>query len=195
MADLEKKIADFSNVILTEAQRQKEDIISDIEKSKSLALHEREMEFLEEAYEDIQKAVGKYSKEQNGRILKEEMNAKKRILKKREEIINAVFTSAQTKLSEFTVSAEYEQWLVMLAKKVCGEIGTGTIQLCEKDDKYKALLKKEIPDAEVICSLSDSLIGGLTAQCGNLSADYTITQMLSDKHSEFLKTSGLTINL
>ncbi len=195
MADLEKKIADFSNIILTEAQRQKEEIVADIEKSKSLALHEKEMEFLEDAYEDIQKAVSKYSKEQNGRVLKEEMNAKKNILKKREEIINEVFTSAKNRLIDFTNSADYEKWLISLAKKACDEIGTGEINLCEKDIKFKDALISEIPDINVTSSLKDDIIGGFTAKCNNLSADYTIGQMLLEKREDFLKTSGLTINL
>ena len=192
MADIEKKLADFSKIILSEAQQQKEQIVSELEKSKRLAVQEKEIELLKDAYEKIQKAVSKYSKEQNERILKQEMDAKKHVLKKREEIIDEVFSEIENRLKAFTLSPEYKDWLISLAKKACGKVGLGKITICERDLKYKDDLTAALPGVE-ITACKDDIIGGLAACCKNLSVDYTIKEMLSDKRSEFLKTSGLSI--
>lgn len=192
MADIEKKLADFSNVILSEAQDKKEEKISQLEKIKSKAVHESENEILEDAYEKIQKAVIKHSKEQNERILKHDMAAKKQVIKKREDIITSVFAEVEARLAEFVNSSEYEPWLVALAKKACDEVGTDEIQICERDLKYKAALEKALPDVK-ITARTDDIIGGLSATCKNLSVNYIIKDMLAEKRSEFLKTSGLNI--
>ena len=192
MADIEKKLADFSNIILSEAQQQKEQIVSELEKSKKLAVQEKEIELLKDAYEKIQKAVSKYSKEQNEHILKQEMDAKKHVLKKREEIIDEVFSEIENRLKAFTLSPEYKDWLISLAKKACGEVGLGKITICERDLNYKDDITAALPGVE-ITACKDDIIGGLTARYKNLSVNYTIKEMLSDKRSEFLKTSGLSI--
>lgn len=192
MADIEKKLADFSNVILSEAQDKKEEKISQLEKIKSKAVHESENEILEDAYEKIQKAVIKHSKEQNERILKHDMAAKKQVIKKREDIITSVFAEVETRLAEFVNSSEYEPWLIALAKKACDEVGTDEIQICERDLKYKAALENALPDVK-ITACTDDIIGGLSATCRNLSVNYIIKDMLAEKRSEFLKTSGLNI--
>lgn len=192
MADIEKKLADFSNIILSEAQQQKEQIVSELEKSKKLAVQEKEIELLKDAYEKIQKAVSKYSKEQNEHILKQEMDAKKHVLKKREEIIDEVFSEIENRLKAFTLSPEYKDWLISLAKKACGEVGLGKITICERDLTFKDDITAALPGVE-ITACKDDIIGGLAARYKNLSVNYTIKEMLSDKRSEFLKTSGLSI--
>lgn len=194
MADIEKKLADFSNVILSEALAQKEEKVTALEKQKSDAVRERENEILEDAYEKIQKAVSKHSKEQNERILKHEMAAKKQILKKREDIIDSVFSEIESRLRAFVDSDEYEAWLVSLAKKACEEVGFGEITICERDLKYKDALKKALPECE-ITSCTDEILGGLLAKCSNLSVNYRLRDILEEKRSGFLKISGLNIRV
>ena len=193
MADIEKKLADFSNVILSEAQAQKEKAVKELEDKKKHAVGEKETELLKDAYEDIQRAVSKYSKEENERILKHEMAAKKQVLKMREDIIDEVFSEVKSKLDEFVSSPEYKDWLVNLAKKACAEIGVGEIRISQKDSAYKEDLEKAVPGCTVMPCGND-FTGGLAARCGNLSVDYTIKEMLDEKRSGFLKTSGLNIN-
>lgn len=193
MADLEKKLADFSNVILNEAQAQKNALSSELEQKKNKAVSEKETELLQDAYENIQRAIGKYSKEQNERILKHEMNTKKLVIKKREKIIDDIFSEVQKRLSEFVLSSEYKDWLISAAKKTFDEIGTGSLQICERDLKYKDDLQAALPGCSVTSCGNDDIIGGFTAGCGNLSVDYTIKELLSEKRADFLKTSGLSI--
>lgn len=194
MADLEKKLADFSKVILSEAQEQKHELMTELEKRKNEAVKENENEILEYAYEKIQKAVSKHSKEQNERILKHEMDAKKQALKKREDIMNSVFSEIEARLNAFVSSPEYEAWLVSLAKKACDEIGYGEIKLCERDLKYKDALKNALPDCEITAQSSD-MIGGLTAKCGSLAVNYSLRDIMEEKRSGFLKISGLNIKV
>ena len=76
MAGIEKKLAVFSNTVLTDANQKKERLQSEIDKEREQAIHEHELEYLQDAYEDIQKAVSRCSKECNEEILKHEMQLK-----------------------------------------------------------------------------------------------------------------------
>lgn len=192
MADLEKKLAIFSNIILNEAEEKKEKIISEIEEKKNSAVHEQEMEILTDAYEDIQKAVTKYSKENNERVLKVEMSLKREIIKKRESIIEQIFKEVQLRIGEFINSEEYKDWLINNAKKAVREVGAGEIRINSQDMKYKDDILKELPGCTVVQS-ADDIIGGVIVCSRNVSADYSFKEMLSEQHQNFLKTSGLSI--
>lgn len=192
MADIEKKLADFSNIILSEAEAQKEKAVKELEDKKKQAVGEKETELLKDAYEDIQRAVSKYSKEENERILKNEMTAKKQVLKRREDIINEVFDNVGKRLEAFVTTEEYKKWLIALARKACGEVGIGEIKISERDSIYKSDLENAVPGC-VVTSCGNDIIGGLRVISKNLSVDYTIKEMLAEKRGSFLKTSGLNI--
>ncbi len=193
MADLEKKLAIFSKTILNEAEAKKEQIVAEIDKKKNSAIEKKEIELLGDAYEDIQKAVAKYSKESNERVLKIEMELKKEVIKKREEIIADVFEKAKARLEEFIESEAYEGWLAEKAKKAADEAGGGDIYVMPRDMKFKEAIEKEIPGSRVFEITNDNIIGGAIVRNAHISVDYSIKEMLENEHHNFLKTSGLSI--
>lgn len=195
MADLEKKLADFSKILLSEAEEEKNKIIAKLNDTKKSATEKKEYELLSDAYDDIQKAVSKYSKEYNELVLKKEMELKKSAIKKREEIIDGVFSSVKDKLTAFINSDKYEAWLISLAKKACAEVGTGDIFISSDDMKYAPKIESEISGSSVKEAEDKEIIGGVIASCDRLSADYTIKQMLSEEYAKFLKNSELSIKL
>ena len=150
MSDLEKKIMVFSKQILNEAESRKNKTAEKINAKKASAIEKKEIELLSDAYEDIQKAVAKYSKQSNEHILKIELELKKEVIKKREDIINEVFNKAKTRLEEFTVSADYKEWLINKAKEAASEIGSGEIRIMPRDMKFKDDIEKELPDFIVL---------------------------------------------
>ena len=192
MADLERKLAHFANIVLGEANRQKEEIIKDVEEKKTAAVREREIEILSDAYEDIQKCVSKYSKENNAHLTELEAQLKKEIIEKRKKIIDAVFKKAMEEINRFIESEEYEPWLADTAKKAMQRAGGGTIFLDKKDMKYKEKMEKLFPDCSI--EADSDIIGGVIVRNDRVSADYSIKQKIEEEKMSFLKTSGLSID-
>ena len=198
MAGIEDKLAVFSNVVLAEAEKQKEKLVKESEMKKKKAIENKENEYLEDAYAEIQRAVSKYSKESNERVLKFEMGLKKNLLLRREEIIDEVFKAVEDKLSAFTQTDEYKIWLEKKIEKACREVGRGkkNVFVSEKDLKYKADLESKIDMIDVAKCDDEDIIGGATVYNVDrkVFADYTLKQLLDEQRHLFLQTSGLTIN-
>lgn len=198
MAGIEDKLAVFSNVVLAEAEKQKEKLVKQSEMKKKKAIENKENEYLEDAYAEIQRAVSKYSKEGNERVLKFEMGLKKNLLLRREEIIDEVFKAVEDKLSAFTQTDEYKIWLEKKIEKACKEVGRGkkNVFVSEKDLKYKADLESKIDMIDVAKCDDEDIIGGATVYNVDrkVFADYTLKQLLDEQRHLFLQTSGLTIN-
>lgn len=193
MPDLEKKLELFTRTVLSEAESQKEKAVQKIEQEKNSIIKEKELELLGSAYEDIQAAVAKCSKENNERVLKLEMELKKNIIKKREDIIGQVFQDANEKLEAFIASPEYEAWLIGEAKKGIGEAGNGTINITARDEKYGDALKAAFPGCTVNVYSNDEIIGGAIVTSGSISSDHSIKEALEAQRQSFLRTSGLSI--
>lgn len=195
MPDLEKKISILSKSILDEAEKEREKLISDIRERKNSAVTEKENELLSDAYDDIQKTVTKYSKENNERILKVEMDLKKGLIKKREQMIEEIFLEVSKRLEEFCESPQYKDWLIKAAGLAVSQTGNGEIHLLKKDGKYKDDIADAFPDCSVTADADDSLIGGVTSVNKNIASDCTIKEKLEEQRVNFLKTSALSIKI
>lgn len=197
MAGIEKKLASFSNLILSEAKEQQAKIMEEVNRQKSKIMQDKEMEFLTEAYEDIQKIVAKCEKSGNEQVLKIEMELKKNLIKKREQIVDKVFERVLAQINEFRNTPAYQTWLLELSKKAIAEIGGENCQvhLSKTDAAYQAILEQEIPGIQVIIENSDALLGGVTVENieKHIFDDFSIASMLEYQRQEFLKFSGLSI--
>ncbi len=196
MPALEEKLKSFSAIVLDEANKQKEQKLSALEKEKNRCIDEKETELLTDAYEDIQKSVMRSRRENSERVLKVETEMKKELIMLREKIIDNVFDEVQKKLSDFTDSAEYEKWLIDRTKAACDEVGAGSreVYVSKKDIKFKDILEKSIDGISVMCT-DDDFIGGasVTNKDRNICVNYSMRDMLEEKRASFLQESGLSI--
>ncbi len=197
MAGIEKKLASFSSLILGEAKEQQAKIMEEVNKEKSKIMQDKEMEFLTEAYEDIQKIVSKCEKSGNEQVLKIEMELKKDLIVKREQIVDTVFDRVTVQIEEFRKTPAYQDWLVELSKKAIAEIGGENcrIHLTKADASYSAALEKAIPGATIVVEAGDDMVGGVTVENTekHIFDDFSIATMLEHQRQEFLKISGLSI--
>lgn len=193
MADLEKKLVNFSHMILSEAERKKEKLMSELKEKQDAIVKEKETSFLADAYEDIQKAVARYAKENNERVMKLEMQLKKDVILEREKIIDQVFEDVQKRLIEFTAAPEYLDWLLNTTQKALDEIGDGDIRVTVEDLKYKDAILARFGGCTVSEAEEKDIIGGVIVYKENIFVNYTIKELLSEQHKNFLKTSGLSI--
>lgn len=192
------KLETFSALVLQDAREKRNELMESVEKEYNERLDAKETELLEGAYENIQKNIRTSQKDANERVLHTELDAKKKLILKREGIIEDIMNSAKDRLFEFTKSGDYEKWLVDKAEKAFSELGEGkkTVYLSAEDMKFKDKIESLAEGVTVEETTEHGTIGGIsvTNTERRVAADYTLGELLSEQKTKFLRESGLTID-
>ena len=200
MDNLTEKLNTFTSLVLKDAEQKRDKLLENVQKEYSERLDAKENELLQGAYENIQQNIQSARKGANERVLHAELDSKKRVILRREEIIDEVMKEARKKLVEFAESDKYEAWLLDKIEKALFEVGKGskTIYISSDDLKLKEKIE-QIPDMArltVEASPERDFIGG--AKVFNtdrkVAVDYSFKEMLSEQKQVFLQSSGLAIS-
>ena len=200
MDNLTEKLNTFTSLVLKDAEQKRDNLLEKVEKEYSERLDAKENELLQGAYENIQQNIQNARKGANERVLHAELDSKKRVILRREEIIDEVMKDARKKLVEFAESDKYETWLLDKIEKALFEVGKGskTIYISSDDLKLKEKIE-QIPDMArltVEASPERDFIGG--AKVFNtdrkVAVDYSFKEMLAEQKQKFLQSSGLAIS-
>lgn len=200
MDNLTEKLNTFTSLVLKDAEQKRDKLLENVQKEYSERLDAKENELLQDAYENIQQNIQSARKGANERVLHAELDSKKRVILRREEIIDEVMKEARKKLVEFAESDKYEAWLLDKIEKALFEVGKGskTIYISSDDLKLKEKIE-QIPDMArltVEASPERDFIGG--AKVFNtdrkVAVDYSFKEMLSEQKQVFLQSSGLAIS-
>lgn len=200
MDNLTEKLNTFTSLVLKDAEQKRDKLLENVQKEYSERLDAKENELLQGAYENIQQNIQSARKGANERVLHAELDSKKRVILRREEIIDEVMKEARKRLVEFAESDKYEAWLLDKIEKALFEVGKGskTIYISSDDLKLKEKIE-QIPDMArltVEASPERDFIGG--AKVFNtdrkVAVDYSFKEMLSEQKQVFLQSSGLAIS-
>lgn len=200
MDNLTEKLNTFTSLVLKDAEQKRDKLLENVQKEYSERLDAKENELLQGAYENIQQNIQSARKGANERVLHAELDSKKRVILRREEIIDEVMKEARKRLVEFAESDKYEAWLLDKIEKALFEVGKGskTIYISSDDLKLKEKIE-QIPDMArltVEASPERDFIGG--AKIFNtdrkVAVDYSFKEMLSEQKQVFLQSSGLAIS-
>ncbi len=199
MENLTEKLNTFTSLVLKDASKRRDEILETVEKAHQEKLTKKENEFLQEAYEEIQRSVSEAQKHSNAMVLQEELEAKKRLLLTRENIIRDVMDAAAEKLKAFAASGEYEAWLLDKTEKSLFEVGKGSkiIYIAPDDLKYKDKIEELCGENVTVEAAEErGFLGGVKVYNPDrrVAVDYSFGEMLSEQRSEFLQSSGLSIN-
>ncbi len=197
-----EKINRFSNLVLDDAEHQKEELLTRIDEEKKSRLEDKENEYLAEAYDEIQEDIDNVRKENNTKILKAETDARRAVLLKREEIIAKVFDAVKSKLTDYMSTPEYGKWLIDTARAAMEETGKGTklVYVSEDDMRFEkeiiALGTESGFKVEVEAVRDVDFLGGVKVfnRDRRVTADYSLGELLEEQRAEFLQTSKLTID-
>ena len=196
--NIEDKLAAFSAIVINDAREKREQLLEQTEREYRERIDKKETELLEGAYNEIQSDIRAIGKNANEQILRAELDAKKRLIVKREEIIAAVIDAAAEKLNAFTESEDYKPWLLKKAEKAVKETGEGkkTVYLAPRDMKYSAEIEKLAGDITVTETAMQTPEGGVRVLNTDkrVAADYTLSELLSEQQQGFLRESGLSID-
>ena len=123
--DFEAKLEKFSGTVLQDAEKRRDKIEAELAGEKKARIAAKEDEFLAGAYMEIQKNITRIQKEDNEKVLHAELEAKKSLLLKREQIIDEVFKLAVARIEEYVRTPEYKKALAEKIKTALAELGEG----------------------------------------------------------------------
>ena len=199
MDNIDEKLNTFSTFVMRNANEERERLMEETENKYKSLIAEKENEYLEEAYETIQKSKSECARISGEELLHAEMDSKKQVLLKREEIINSVMDAVRKRLIDFTHSDGYESWLVKKAATAAKEAGEGgkVIYVAEEDMRCADKLKAIGGGSEITVESAPEhdFFGGVRVYNADrhISVDYSFKELLSDEKQSFLKNSGLVI--
>ncbi len=197
MASNMEKMSGFYSAINHYAEAQREQIAKDIEAFREKHLKEAEDDAQIEAGRLLKKEVAEARADIVREMSHKEIDARRVLLEKRQNIEDEVFAKAKEKLVEFTKTFGYEKSLNKFAtdiKNVMNDSNT-TFYVKNGDGKAKAAIMNTF-GASATVKVDDKIeIGGFRAE--NLALrktlDNTLDAMLDDQHSWFEENSGLAI--
>ena len=155
---------------------------------------------MQEAYENIQQNLHDAQKDANARVLHAELDAKKKLILRREEIILEVMKAAKEKVVEFTKTDEYEKWLISKIEKALFEVGKGnkTVYISSDDIRLKEKIENIADTGKITVEAASEkdFIGGakIINNDRKISVDYSFKEMLSEEKQKFLQSSGLALS-
>lgn len=194
-----EKLNTFTSLVLQDAQEKRDKLLENVEKEYTEKLDEKETELLQNAYENIQQNIHDAQKDANARILHAEMDSKKKLILRREEIINEVMTLSREKIAEFAKSDKYEEWLLAKIEKSLFEVGKGakTVYISPDDIKLKEKIEQlDTLRITVEASQERDFLGGAKVinTDRRVAVDYSFKEMLSEQKQVFLQSSGLALS-
>lgn len=197
MAEAKGKTESFLKAIDKYASEQQRKIEDEINLYKQKELEKAETEILSEVHSFIQDKIA----EMKGSISKEisikEMECKKKLLRRRQEIVDEVFSNCKNKLLLFTRSEKYKLFIDKSLKEISKILNKGkTIIYLKKDDlKLKEGINTNFFSECEIREKKDITIGGIYALNESLGIviDDTLDSKLDEQHEWFAENCGLTL--
>lgn len=197
--NLTEKLNTFTSLVLKDAEQKREKLLENVQKEYSERIDAKENELLQGTYENIQQNIQSAQKSANERVLHAELDSKKKLIMRREEIIDDVMKLSRAKIVEFIESDKYEEWLLSKIEKALFEVGKGskTIYISSDDIKLKEKIE-QIPDTSRItveASGEKDFLGGakILNTDRKVAVDYSFKEMLSEEKQKFLQSSGLAL--
>ena len=197
--NLTEKLNTFTSLVLKDAEQKREKLLENVQKEYSERIDAKENELLQGPYENIQQNIQSAQKSANERVLHAELDSKKKLIMRREEIIDDVMKLSRAKIVEFIESDKYEEWLLSKIEKALFEVGKGskTIYISSDDIKLKEKIE-QIPDTSRItveASGEKDFLGGAKVLNTDrkVAVDYSFKEMLSEEKQKFLQSSGLAL--
>lgn len=192
---IEGKLNKFRSLVLSDAHEKSDALMREVEKRYTSRMDQNETELLKGAYEDIQNTVRTSQRSAGEKVLHTELAKRKRLIIKRDEIINAVMDEATEKLDEYRKTDEYGEWLLNKAKKAFEETGEGakTVYLSESDMRFKDRILSLEPSVTVEAADTSGVSGGIRVLNTDrrVAADYTFKELLDEERRGFERAIAL----
>lgn len=194
MSTTEQKIKKIEDIILQKAGAKADSIISKAMAQKKDLLEEKEMEFLQKKYKEINTATLDIRRKTTQYISSFEIKNKKRLLLKRDDFCNRIFENVFIKLCNFTTQEKYVDMFREKLKNINYQDLSVINFYIKKGDKALSdvIISRFGADVSIIED-SDIKIGGFRSvnKFTGLCLDETFDNKLSEQKSWFYSNSKL----
>ena len=172
--------------VMADAAAKRDELKKKAKKEIDDALKRKELDALQEAYDTIQGELSSLRAQNSGKIAQANEEARKALLKKRDDITEQVFLGVREKIEAFRASDGYGPWLVKQAETALGCAGESacTISVLPGDESLVAQLGRE--NVTVKTDLKNA-IGGCQVFCPdkNILIDLTLQTKLEEAKANF----------
>ena len=168
MPDIHEKLNTFQQIILDDAAREREALLSEVERVRKTRLSAAEAELRKEIEARVQTEASAISGEMGQKISRQLLLDKRIIATRREEMAQEVFSLVRDRLLAFTQTDEYLPHLKKLYAEAFQALGNpydGVILLRDADMQYTKELSAVLPGRHVTFQTGSFTLGGLIVDC------------------------------
>lgn len=162
MKDNKGKLIYFSQDIMADIEEERKDMLHKVEKELEEDYLKKELAYLNNAYEFIQEELERIDQEKEQIISKTIMDNRMKLLEKRNEYIQRMYTKAREGLQEYTKKETYLPYLLKLIKIGRDVLGEGklVVYINSTDKEIAEKLAKSSGVEIIVESREVDLIGG-----------------------------------
>lgn len=197
MPNSDEQVSKFVQAITKYAEEQRDQLLKEVEDFKIQQLQQAEQKVLLDAYQLIQKERIALQNETRLEMSRRELEARKKLLEKRRDMMEALFEEAGRQIADWTQTPAYGEALEASLRRMMQQLPeNGTVYaLSPRDEDKLAALSALCPPGSRLETAEDIHLGGLrgvNAEAG-LRLDDTLDTRLELQREWFVQNSGLTI--
>ena len=157
----EEKLLVFSDMVLKDAARQKQELLDKARATSRERIEADELRLLQEAHDEIQEALRTMGRASNEEISRTILESKQALFTRRQEIVDAVFSRVAVRLEAFRQSPEYRGFLQERMAEGFRVLGEGDIRV-EVDEQDVPLANEVARSLGKACrvDVSEEELGG-----------------------------------
>ena len=198
MPDINEKLERFRQVILQDAQKERDAVLKKVEQTRSDRLTQAETEIRLEIDAKTQTREDAIRAETGRQVSRRMLENQRTIASRRDEMSRELFAAVREKLLNFTRTEDYLPHLKKLYREAFAALGNpfdGVIWLRPADMQYSRELATVLPGRHVTFQEGSFILGGLIVDCHSrmLRADQTYDTALGDLDGHFAELFGLSL--
>ena len=195
--DQKAKIDRFVEAIMKESEKKRELIEQETKQYIKDEISKCESQLKRESYTFMQKRSSAIREDIGREIAEKQLEGRKALFRRRTEITDDVFNKTALKLTAFTQTPEYKDFLIRSAKKLSELFNGGVVLYVRPADVKLAQAAAGGIFSDINVQEDNSIaIGGFKAsdKDGKIIADDTLDIRLESKRGWFAENSGLNVD-
>ncbi len=194
-----EKLQRFADDVLRQANAERDEILGETQQQYEQLLKEGAEQIRKEADRLIETETKELRRKSNLQLSQQTMQERKELLLYRESLIQSLLDNVTERITAFTTSDEYRDYLIRLCMLVLSERdAVFTLYLSQRDMKYKDDLLNAVKERKPAGKISDILpersirLGGIRfwSEGSGMLINETIDENLARKQKDFVRLIG-----
>lgn len=191
------RASNFLDTLDKYAKRQKSKTAEDMKKQEELELQKVEQEIIEDANAMIEKEIISMKNKISIEVSRKENEERKKVSRRRKEIMKDMFRECRKRLIEFAKSSKYENSLKVSTKKISEVLKNGDtiLSIRKEDSQYEKIIKEAFGSSCEINFVNDISIGGIRGYSSSMGliADETLDAKLKEQEDWAAEKFGVLL--